>query len=321
MTTPPSLALPSLSLALLPRGGLAFLKINTFEIDESADKIFESCSIATTEQLMSVVLMVHTFGDKSLVPYLLTKGVQNGILTKQNLHTLYFVQNEEDRIYKPVITFEMMQRISQNAFQSDSQSNAVMSDWITRDEMITIANTIISVSHSDLYTIFQQWFYREESELPFSKEFFAYWYNESGKLFSKIDGKIASLIAIEYHKKFPNEVHLPDVIKRFVNLCRDQPDSHGAFRYLSLCFYIAGDNEDQKVLIVDAWVKSIIDMLYQGKSVFHGAQFSTEFFIEESCISTEAKKAGLEKIQKAAEDVAVSYKELVQKAQKAIMSI
>lgn len=210
-----------------------------------------------------------------------------------------------------------MARISQFAFpMARGKESIVPVQWITKEEMLALANQVISVSHQDLYTIFQQWFYRSSEEIPLSKEFFVYWWKVTGDSVNDVDGKIASLLAIAFQNKYPEEVSLDETIKRFTSLSHRRPESHGVFRYLSLCFLIAGENKAHKQKVIDIWVRQIEDMICGGKSLYRGAQLSIEFFISEKNISESVKAKALKKINRTAKSVAKSYTNLVADAQK-----
>ena len=317
MTQASSSNLPALLQNIGQRGGLSLFESDAFDLRDDAEEVLKNCNVTNTEQLMSVVLMVHAFGNASQVEFLLILGLKRGFLTKEDITNLYLMQNESTRLYGPILTFSKMERISQFAFpRPRGEENIVPVNWITKDEMLALANRVISVSRNDLYTIFQQWFYRSDEEIPLSKEFFAYWWKTTGDWTSDVDGKIASLLAIAYQKKYPEEVSLEATIDRFIRLSRHHPESHGIFRYLSLCFWIAGEDEGCKQKVVDAWTQQIEDMICGGKSLFRGAQMSIEFFIRERNISEEMKAAALLKINRTAVGVAKSYTNLVADSQK-----
>lgn len=302
---------------LQQHGGIKILESDNFDLRDGAEKIFKNCKITNAEELMSVVLMVHAFGNSDHVVFLFEIGLRLGILTKTNLIQMYLMQSEAAHKYGPILTFEKMARISQFAFPiARGKENIVPVQWITKEEMLALANQVISISHQDLYTIFQQWFYRTEVEIPLSKEFFAYWWKVTGDSVNNVDGKIASLLAIAFQKKYPEEVSLDETIKRFASLSHRRPESHGVFRYLSLCFWIAGKNEAHKQKVTDVWVRQIEDMIRGGKSLYRGAQLSIEFFISEKNISESVKTKALKKINRTAKSVAKSYTNLVADAQK-----
>ena len=300
---------------------LTFPDLNIFSFDESVEKFFEDNAIKNTQGLMNIILLMYAFGNSSDIQYLLIEGYKRGLLNKGSLLTLYRLQTKENRERNPFITLTMLWNIPTQAFQKNSKSELVPALVFSREEILLIAEQTISLSYADLDLFFKYWFYQSNTPIPLSKKFFEYWFSETGNMFCRIDGKIASLIAIAYHQTHPEMITLEEVLTRFKHLSNHKPESHGSIRYLSLAFEIAGEDIVKRRLVLDTWIQAIIRMIVGGKSLFQGAQLSIEMLLREKNITPEEKSTAVKQLQRVADSTAESYSNLIKDAKKNVEEI
>jgi hypothetical protein len=316
MTTPTQ---ESKNLPALFREGRLLLDADCFDLSDEADTLIEKNGVKTRDQLLALIMLVRSFGNRATIKPLLVAGIKRQLLTKMDLLTLYTRQTPEARIRGELVTLTDLWDIPIHAFPKEESDTTLPLDWFRREDLILIAEEVLEVNHTDLVTFFQHWFYGGAQPVLIGKKFLEYWYEKTGETHGgDVDGKIASLIAIALFEKHPDVVDLDGVLARFRNLSMRKPDSHGTYRYLSLAFAIAGKNKAKRKKALDAWVQRIIEMICSGSSLFRGAQMSIELLIRERGISKGDKVEALQKIDKVAQDVAKSYTTLIRDAQNVV---
>lgn len=315
--------LPALLDGILPTGGLQILDdgdINPLgEYDYQAENIFARLNITTTKQLISATLLVHSLQDYRSSGYLLAEGMKRGLLSKQDLATMYLWQSESVRLYSPLLTLDNLWQIPHRAFPRAHDDTTPLSAGFTREDIIALAERVQEIAHSDLTMFFQQWFYRSEKPFPFSKEFMLRYYKNKER--REIDGKIESLIAIALSYTYPEELKFEEIKEKMLELARHDPDSHGIYRYLGLIFWVAGNNQKKRKLAIAAYTELVITMVNKSLRYFPGPSFAVEMFMEEPGIPAEEKIEGLKAINGALREKAKVYLEIARTVRKELRKV
>jgi hypothetical protein len=276
---------------------------------QQAEDIFDRMSIMNAKQLISAILLVHSLDDARTVGFLLAEGMKRGLLHKGDLATMYLWQSESTRTLKPLLTLDDLWQIPHRAFPRRHDDQTPLAAGFTREEIIALAERVKEIHQSDITTFFQQWFYRSNKPLPFSKEFLLRYYDDRG--WNRPSGKLAALVAIALFNTYPECVTMSDIKERMLNLAERNPESHGIFRYLSLMFCIAGEDEEKRKFAIDAYVELAITIVRKSVSYFPGPSMAIEFFLGESGITASEKKAGMRKIHKACKEKAQVYADII----------
>lgn len=292
--------------------------IECFDLRDGAKELMKRFKITTKKQLFGFILSMHSFGNRDFIPHLLAEGLKKRLVEKADLVSLYLTQFNGQKRSGNLITLSDIWAIPQRAFPKKKETDLLPMLWFSQDEILDLADAVLDVHHVDLVLFFQHWFYGQNNPVRCSENFLKHWFKETGEIFSTVDGKIASLIAIAYQSAHHESVNLDEIISRFSKLSQSSPNSHGIFRYLSLAFEIAGDDNEQRAKVLEAWVVSIIGMITGGKSLFGGAQLSIEILIRTREIPEKDKKQALRRIHEVARDTAQSYMKLVADAEEMV---
>lgn len=290
----------------------------SFDLGDGAAGLMERFNVTTKKQLFGFILSMHAFGNRDFISHLLAEGLKKRLVEKADLVSLYLTQFNGQKRSGNLITLSDIWAIPQRAFPKKKETDLLPMLWFSQGEMLDLADAVLDVHHVDLVLFFQHWFYGQNNPVRCSETFLKHWFEKTGELFSEVDGKIASLIAIAYQRAYPEKVNLDEIIDRFSKLSQSSPNSHGIFRYMSLAFAIAGDNKEQKAKVLEAWTVSIIGMITGGKSLFRGAQLSIEILIRTREIPEEDKKRALRRIHRVARETAQSYMKLVADAEEMV---
>ncbi len=280
---------------------------------------FERLSITTAKQLISTILLMHSLDDSRAVGYLLSEGMKRGLLHKQDLVTMYLWQSESARLHHPLLTLDDLWQIPYRAFPRKHDDQTPLAAAFTQEEIISLAERVKEIHPNDITTFFQQWFYRSNKPLPFSKEFLLRYYDNRG--WNRPSEKLASLVAIALFNTYPECLTLPDIKERMINLAERNPESHGIFRYLSLMFCVAGKDEEKRKYTIDTYVELVITMVKRSVSYFPGPSMAIEFFLEEPGITKAEKKDGIQKIHKACKEKAAVYTDIIKTTRKQLRSL
>ncbi len=306
--------LPALFTGVLENGGLEMLqtKKSLFMLSDSTEELFAKHHITSTRNLLSFVFMMHMFGDPAFTVPLLTEGYKRGLLQKSDLITLYLSQSEDARVDKPLVTLSDIWNMPYQAFlKANNEDCMSLTTWFSKEEIVAVANQVITICSSDVYMFFQNWFYNSNGNVPLSKEFLLYWFNYPANDSSSPSGKIASLIAIALFRTHPTCIAQEEVIKKMQDLAGRDPESHGIYRYCALSFQIAGSDVLQRNKAIEGWVNAIIKMIWVSKHAFSGPEFALEIFLEDTGISKEEKAQALVKIHKACQEKASVYTNII----------
>lgn len=307
--------------ALFGNGGL-LLYADCFNLRDEADILIERNGVKTRDQLLTLIMLMRSFGNKATIKHLLVAGVKRHLFKKEDLITIYKMQTQGARTRGALITLTDIWGIPTLAFPRKGEQEKLPMNWFSQEDIIRLAEETLEVNHVDLVLFFQHWFYGSAHPLLLGKKFLEYWYKKTGETHGgDIDGKIASLIAIALYNNHPEVIDLDGVLKRFEALSRRDPNSHGTYRYLGLAFDVAGKDKVKRKKVLEAWVNRIIEMIVGGASLFRGAQLSIELLIRERGIPEREKKELLQRIDKVAKETAEQYSKLVSDAQEMVDAI
>lgn len=290
----------------------------SFDLEDGAAGLMERFNITTKKQLFGFILSMYAFGNRDFISYLLAEGLKKRLVEKADLVSLYLTQFNGQKRSGNLITLSDIWVIPQRAFPKKKENDLLPMLWFSQDEILDLADAVLDVHHVDLELFFKHWFYNQENPVRCTENFLKYWFEKTGETFSNVSGKVAALIAIAYQSAYPENVNLDEIIDRFSKLCQSEPRSHGRFRYLSLAFMMAANNNGQKAKILEAWVVSIIEMIAGGRSLFTGAQLSIEILIRTQEIPEKDKKRALRRIHRVARETAQSYMKLVADAEEMV---
>jgi hypothetical protein len=307
--------LPALFTGVLENGGLEMLQTqeSLFMLSDSVEELFTKHQITSTKSLLSLVFMMHTFGDSAFTVPLLTEGYKRGILQKNDLITLYLSQSEDARVNKPLVTLSDIWNMPYQAFpKAKDEDSTSLTSWFSKEEIVAMANRVVTIFRGDVDMFFQNWFYYSNDIVPFSKEFLLYWFNYEGYGTYAPSGKIASLIAIALFRAYPEDITQDAVLEKMSMLAERDPESHGIYRYCALAFQIAGSDVLQRNKAIDGWVNAIIRMIWVSKHAFSRPEFALELFLDDTGISKDEKAQALVKIHKACQEKASVYTNIIE---------
>jgi hypothetical protein len=302
---------------ILKEGGLAILETGTDSslFEESVDEVFRIHNISSKQELLTFTFMLNTFGKHTLVEPLLVKGYKLGLLTKDDLTALYLSQSKEARTTKPFITLQNLWDIPFKAIHEMAKSECTSPSLVfTKEELLLLANRVVSVHISDLNLIFKNWFYRIDGPLPLERRFLLYWFKLTMDQSYEPEGKVASLIAIALFNTYPEEIDQGAIINKIHTLAYTDPSSHGIYRYCSLSFAIAGNDVQMRRKAIDSYVNFIITIL-ERQTLEFGIDFAIDMFLEEPEIPKEEKRIALTKIHNLCRQKIKDYNHLIVKTQ------
>ncbi|MEN9337812.1 MAG: hypothetical protein RIQ41_126 [Candidatus Parcubacteria bacterium] len=314
--------LPLLINSTLPKGGLAALHSDSDDplgnYGDNAEAIFLQNNITTFNGLVGLVLMMTRFGDKAVTLWLFAEGWRRGIVTKEQLAQLYLSQDLYVRIGPhPILKLDDMWQIPVRAQHRSTGKEHTLAIGFTQEEIIGLANQVLDIHPSDVGIFFGQWFYNSNKPLPFSKEFLLNYYDHRGYSAYKPSGKLGALIAIALFNTYPGEVSEDDVLNQARSLAYIEPESHGIFRYISLAFAVAGDDERKRKRVIDGWVDIISTLIHQSNSSLR-VELAVEMFVHDKSLPQKEKVVGLQKITDSLRAKASGYLTLARKVRKVL---
>lgn len=289
---------------ILPQGGIALFAGQELMFPDWAEVVLSQVALPTTAAYASWLLSYRGIVTDNQFRYLLKELVASRKITKEEVITLYLLQSEDVRRESPYLTLSDMWGLYVGGEKDDDvfpvRKNGAQ--LFTQTEIVALAERVVSVSLSDVYMFFEQWFYRSECLL--STAFLEYWYKKGDERFTTLSGKLESLIVIALYERGEQKVTFQDVVKRLVALAKREPDSHGISRYIALLYVYVKKESDvkQKCLrnqeVLDAIIETIVAALspYTRGNVFH-SQTLLHFYIEDPSIPEEDKEQILLRVQ------------------------
>jgi hypothetical protein len=212
------------------------------------------------------------------------------------------------------------------AYVSGKKKNSQVFD---KDELLALANEVISISPHDVRMFMRHWFYREECML--SLKFLSYWFDYTLDRFGDLDGKDQALLAISYYEKKSKscfrgkrawrELFFKQIQRKIETLAHKEPDSHGLPRYVSLLYWVAREirqKEKQKGMEneISATISSMVieTIRPEGRCSFYHGNFILSLYLEDPGIPEIHKKEIAERVRKACQVFASEYLRFVDKA-------
>lgn len=277
-----SLALSFTQLSLGPihtkTGGLTALNSvteNSFDLSDYAIDIFKALKINSRESFWKNYPLVSISLKNNILIHFFTEGCKMGYCNFEDLKSLYLIQDKDKRDSHEAFTLKDLFSI---ACWYPNSKEVNTNEAVTKNhkqEILDLANQVISINACDMYLFFQQWFYRDSSiGDAFSIEFYEYWYSKTTGTFPDLTGKLGSLFMIAYQAKFPEKDIFSDLLETNEKLIRRDTTSHGIHRYFSLLYMIAGEDSEKMKKISPLWCL-LIETLVRKGDTFH-AEFSLE---------------------------------------------
>lgn len=263
------------------------LEENIFCLYSYAEDIFKALKILDSQSFWKGYSLVSISLKREHLKYFLLTGWKMGYCDFKDLKSLYLIQNKEKRIGNDAFALEDLFSITcWNRDLKSKESLALVQDY--KQEILDLANQVISINTCDMYLFFQQWFYRDSSVGDaFSIEFYEYWYSKTTGTFPDLTGKLGSLFMIAYQAKFPEKDIFSDLLETNKKLIRRDTTSHGIHRYFSLLYMMAGEDSEKIKKISPLWCLLIETLIRKGDT-FH-AEFSLEIVLRDVGIPKEQR--------------------------------